>query len=469
MKKRYMALSALVLVLAQTQISAIESAAVATPENISQSPADHGSSKRVSGLSVAEVSSDPVILKVIFAENGCYQFENLQVYCLRTSSVDNLGVLQGKQIVQFAGGNRGDRFSCAVTTDGTIGCRGDNFYGQLGDNTTRSSKYPVSPVLFGDTQGLRFKRVATDGLKTCAVSTTSRLVCWGNNQNAGGLLTGSTDRLITPRIVNDPSLANEEITSISSSYEDGEFCALSSARKLYCSIDKPWFKFGSFSKIREGYWHERHQISLSPVDAGGAVVQLSQEDGPLCVVLQTGVARCIGKSLERRTGLGESGYRLVTVNPASWTDAPVVNVHSESGLVSTLSSDGLVFVQAEDENFYPRDLEDPQIDSRFDRGFNLNPSTWVESDGVLVSQRSCTGGICFKRLEVGAYSEDITSKETYRYQIAKPKITFSYKSPNGPFKSMKTIQLRRGKTVYQRSEIVTSIGTAVRVDAISLK
>jgi alpha-tubulin suppressor-like RCC1 family protein len=82
-------------------------------------------------------------------------------------------------LVQYGAG---DSTSCATFSDGSIWCWGDNTYGQTGLAPTMNPQFPPQRV-----PGLpAMKLVSPGGFFTCALSQTSQVWCWGDN-NVGQL------------------------------------------------------------------------------------------------------------------------------------------------------------------------------------------------------------------------------------------------------------------------------------------
>lgn len=86
--------------------------------------------------------------------------------------------------------------TCALINDGSVKCWGYNSYGQLGDNTTTSKLTPTSVVSLG----LTVTSIASGFLHTCAVMSDTTLKCWGNNDE-GELGDGTTTRSKIPVLV----------------------------------------------------------------------------------------------------------------------------------------------------------------------------------------------------------------------------------------------------------------------------
>jgi cysteine-rich repeat protein len=82
--------------------------------------------------------------------------------------------------------------TCAVLSDGTAKCWGENSWGQLGDGTTYSHYAPVSVSGINNAM-----QISTGWPATCAVLSDGTAKCWGMN-NAGMLGDGTTTDRSTP-------------------------------------------------------------------------------------------------------------------------------------------------------------------------------------------------------------------------------------------------------------------------------
>jgi alpha-tubulin suppressor-like RCC1 family protein len=99
----------------------------------------------------------------------------------------------GLQAVQVASG---DYHTCAVLTDGSLWCWGNNVNGQLGAGTPpQSEAVPVQVKGLNDP----VVQASTSSGHTCALSEAGGVSCWGYNQY--GQASGDALFYITPRPV----------------------------------------------------------------------------------------------------------------------------------------------------------------------------------------------------------------------------------------------------------------------------
>jgi alpha-tubulin suppressor-like RCC1 family protein len=92
----------------------------------------------------------------------------------------------------------GDSHTCARTTDGALLCWGDNRFGQLGTGDREPRSGPVTAALAGESVTRVYLPAGSGDITadravyTCAVTTTTALICWGDNR-AGQLGIGKTE------------------------------------------------------------------------------------------------------------------------------------------------------------------------------------------------------------------------------------------------------------------------------------
>ena len=103
----------------------------------------------------------------------------------------------------------GTYHTCAITKNGDGYCWGDNFYGQLGDDTIAMRLAPVSVVgLVGNATA-----IVAGGLHSCAFTGDADLFCWGYN-NFGQLGDGTVFRRYVPTSVIWPPVYRSYLPTI---------------------------------------------------------------------------------------------------------------------------------------------------------------------------------------------------------------------------------------------------------------
>jgi len=120
----------------------------------------------------------------------------------------------------------GDHHACAVTTGGALKCWGFNGWGQLGDGTTTQSSADTLVDVVGLGSGVA--AVTTGTFRTCALTTSGAVKCWGYN-GSGALGDGRTTASDTPV---DVVGLGSGVAAVSA---DGEHsCAVTSVGAVKC-------------------------------------------------------------------------------------------------------------------------------------------------------------------------------------------------------------------------------------------
>lgn len=197
-------------------------------------------------------------------------------------------VTQGTGWAQVAAGLDN---TCAIRTDGTLWCWGDNNSGDLGIGNGNIQDVPrqvTSPAVNGWTS------VTAGNFHTCAIRTGGTLWCWGAS-NYGQLGLGNGASQDRPRQVTAPAAAGW------ASVTAGGFqtCATRTDTTLWCWGDNYWGELGI------GHHPDQHQPAqvTTPGPHEWAGVASSGQD--TCALRRTGgTLWCWGDAADGTLGIG---------------------------------------------------------------------------------------------------------------------------------------------------------------------
>jgi len=252
---------------------------------------------------------------------------------VQVHGVNDSGYLTGVAQIS-AGGSH----ACVVKTDGTAYCWGYNGNGQLGDNTNTQRNTPVQVHGVNDSGYLTsVSQISVGGNNTCAVKTDGTAYCWGYNGN-GQLGDNTNTQRNTPVQVHGVSNSGNltdvsQITASTGRYSyDYTTCAVKTDGTAYC--------WGNGTKGQLGDGTNRYMYT--PVQVHGVsdsgyltgVAQISAGESHICAVKTDGTAYCWGTNSYGERG-DNTGYGYIDV-PAQ------VHGVNDSGYLTSVSqiSDG---------------------------------------------------------------------------------------------------------------------------------
>lgn len=180
--------------------------------------------------------------------------------------------------------------TCALISDGSVRCWGDNSEGQLGHFTSIS---PSAPVAVDSVSSV--KQVVANDVRSCTMSGTGNIVqCWGHNQ-WGEVGNGNTTEQDTPvPVVNLPS--SPSVLSVATGA--GHTCTLMSDGTLRCWGDN---QFGELATTTA----TPVTTPVTPVGLNGAVSAVSAGGGHTCAVLSADHSvQCWGRNQRGQLGNG---------------------------------------------------------------------------------------------------------------------------------------------------------------------
>ncbi|MDP5238812.1 hypothetical protein Q9Q94_04690 [Uliginosibacterium sp. 31-16] len=203
-------------------------------------------------------------------------------------------------VVALSGGYSGISF-CALRSNGSVWCWGDNSQGQLGDGTTTNRNQPVQVSGLGS--GVLV--VSVGQTQACALKSDTTVVCWGKN-GWGQLGDGTTTNRLTPVAVSGLSNA----VGISLSYINS--CALIAGGSVKC--------WGYNGEGQLGNGTTTH--SYTPVTVSGltGVADIRLFDGGACALKADKSVACWGLNDRGQLGNGSNTNALSPVAVSGLND-----------------------------------------------------------------------------------------------------------------------------------------------------
>lgn len=218
-----------------------------------------GSSDDWSPLRAINISGEVVFMDVTAGNtHTCGVTTNSKIYCWGSNEYGQLGngtwldsnspqQIYADSRLSFTSVTLGVQHSCALDTNKTAYCWGNNAFGQLGKHTAMHSSIP-SPLLIPEGTAIT---VSSGGNHTCATTTSGKAYCWGDNSDgqlgdgtrvsnlygaivgASLIPAGSTTRTPTFSPTSIPSTSYlRSFTDVSNG--DSSACALSASGIVYC-------------------------------------------------------------------------------------------------------------------------------------------------------------------------------------------------------------------------------------------
>jgi alpha-tubulin suppressor-like RCC1 family protein len=210
--------------------------------------------------------------------------------------------VQVSGITNAAQVSAGGAVTCAVLSSGAIDCWGADYFGQLGDGTgggfTRGSSTPVQVV--GITNAIQV-RAGADHI--CALISNGTIECWGNNQ-AGDLGDGVTDHGYKNggRDFSPTPVRVEGITSATSvGAGQAHTCASLADGTVECWGDN---RYGQLGEGNYGNGTPGSNFSPTPVQVPGIADAASVSAGGwfTCALLSGSTIECWGQNWRGQLG-----------------------------------------------------------------------------------------------------------------------------------------------------------------------
>jgi alpha-tubulin suppressor-like RCC1 family protein len=130
--------------------------------------------------------------------------------------------------LRFRSISAGERHTCAITVDGIGYCWGWNADSQLGVKTTEHcGYYPCSTTPLRVTDRFRFTTISAGKERTCALTTTGGLVCWGDTRPGPQRITDTTNAAAPTMVLKGHTFSTISVSS-------SKACGLAREGEAYC-------------------------------------------------------------------------------------------------------------------------------------------------------------------------------------------------------------------------------------------
>jgi alpha-tubulin suppressor-like RCC1 family protein len=195
--------------------------------------------------------------------------------------------------------------SCAVLSDGSIECWGENNRGQLGNNSTSNAYTPVFVV--GITNAAE---AAAGEHHSCALLSDGMVMCWGENSE-GQLGNGTRTNSLIPVSV----IGINTAMAVAAGYRHS--CALLLDGTVRC------WGFNNSGQLGTGTWVLR---SLVPVAVSGinTAIAIDAAAYHTCALLSDGSARCWGEGILGVLGYGNTNNSNMPVSVSGIDNAVAI-------------------------------------------------------------------------------------------------------------------------------------------------
>ncbi len=180
---------------------------------------------------------------------------------------------------------------CALADDGAAYCWGSNQFGEAGDGTTETRRFPVAVAT-----DARFRQLAAGGTFACGLTVSGEVLCWGvgalgDGKQQGHLLPGKVATL-------------ERFSWIAAG--NLHACALSAAGSAFC------WGYNYEGQLADGT-DEVYQAAPVPAAAGLKFTQLALGAYHTCGLTRDGTAYCWGRNGNGQLGDGTYERRRAPV------------------------------------------------------------------------------------------------------------------------------------------------------------
>ena len=197
----------------------------------------------------------------------------------------------------------GDSHTCAILDDGSVSCWGENFYGQLGDDTTTSRTLPTRvnglAEAYWYTGGA--EKISAGDAHTCAILEDGSVSCWGLNSDGQLGIGSSQGYRITPHQAGYLGVGR---TAVEISAGEGHTCAILDDGSVSC-----WGRNGN-GQLGDGTYANRNTpTKTTSLGLDRTAIAISAGDAHTCAILDNGLVSCWGDNSYGQLGDGTNSTK----------------------------------------------------------------------------------------------------------------------------------------------------------------
>jgi alpha-tubulin suppressor-like RCC1 family protein len=235
-------------------------------------------------------------------------------------------------------GNSGTT-ACAILSDNSLRCWGDNERGQIGDGTRGTSRYtPTNISLPGGKTPVSISTSSQYNSNTiCATMDDGSLYCWGNNEDGqigagskctyGSYIDGCNgySGVSSPTKVSLPLGLNATAVSVGEKHA----CAILSDNSVWCWGSNYYGQLGVGNSSNTGNWRFTPTAVTMPVGVSATAIALGLTH--TCMVVSDGRAFCWGEGDDGRLGHGSTSDEVIPAQvsgSSSYVSISVGEYHS---------------------------------------------------------------------------------------------------------------------------------------------
>lgn len=248
------------------------------------------------------------------------------VSCSETP-VEVLGVGGSGYLSGMVSLTAGNTHTCALSTVGNVYCWGNNSNGQLGNNTTTQENVPVEVLGVGGSGYLSgIVSIAAGALHTCALSELGNVYCWGEDYYGDLGNNSTTDSHVPVEVVGVGGVGYlSGVASITGGGGSFSHCVVSSSGNVYCWGNNQYGNLGNNTTTQS-------LVPLEVLGVGGSgylsgIVSLitgNQEN--VCALSVAGNVYCWGTNWFGELGINTNSGPQMCGIPCSQTPVEVLGV-----------------------------------------------------------------------------------------------------------------------------------------------